>query len=85
MLIDQVSEINEEKLKTQEIPDHRCISLNKASMNFLKALHCEEFLFKERIIPIEVMQIWETQGSGYLNLKDSNGSLGNILEIKNIV
>lgn len=53
------------------IPDMRCVAMTPASINFLKSIGVYDTMDHRLIKEINEMQIWESEGSSFVNIKQS--------------
>lgn len=57
------------KYHENRIPDMRAISLTPGSMNFIRAIGVEGFLNPKLLTYVKEMQVWEKNGSNFVNFK----------------
>lgn len=79
VLLDQSPDLNpaDYKYSPTRIPDIRAVSLTPGSMKFLQSINALERLDKRLLTFVREMQIWENQGSSFINFKSE--------EVKSVV
>lgn len=79
VLIDQSNDLNpiDYKYSPHRIPDIRAVSLTPGSMKFLQSIKALDVLDRRLLTFVKEMQIWENQGSNFINFKSD--------EVKSII